>query len=153
MKNKKMTFYEIIQWRIRVLWAAIACMLVYMVVITCLGGGDSRIMTPLANFVSDVILFGGMIFAGCRIRFNRKLLSSKARLKQKQMDEQDERNQYLHDKSGGIVVDILLAALLFTTVTAALFNMAAFYLSLTVLLLTLGLKAVVYWAYASGRDR
>ena len=40
--------------------------------------------------------------------------------------ELDERNQYLHDKSGGIVADILLAILLFVTLTASMFDMAAF---------------------------
>lgn len=148
MKKHKLSFYEMIQWRIRLLWGLIGCMLVYMVVISELGGGDSRIMTPLADFIGDLIIFGGIIFAGWRISFNKKLLGNKYRMKQKQMDEQDERNQYLHDKSGGIVVDILLTALLFATATTAQFNMAAFYTSLSILLLTLIAKGVAYYLYA-----
>lgn len=38
--------------RVRLLWALLAAMLVYMVVVAELGGGDSRIMTPLADGAS-----------------------------------------------------------------------------------------------------
>lgn len=149
-KINKLSFYQIVQWRVRGLWLLILGMLVYMVVISELGGGDSRIMTPLANTVSDLILFGGIIFAGYRIHLNKKLLANKSRLKQKMMDEQDERNQYLHDKSGGLVVDIMIYVMLFTTVTTALFNMAAFYTSLSILVTTVVLKCVLYFLYAKG---
>ncbi len=81
---------------------------------------------------------------------NKKLLNNQKLLKQKYLDERDERNRYLHDKSGGVVVDLLLLALLFTTVTAALFNMIAFHLSLAILLLTLFLKGSAYWLFKHG---
>ena len=69
-------------------------------------------------------------------------------LKEQMRMEQDERNQYLHDKSGGIIVDILLLSLLFITVTAALFNMAAFYTAITILGLTVALKAAAYFFFS-----
>lgn len=62
--------------------------------------------------------------------------------------ELDERNQYLHDKSGGIVTDILLLFLLFTTTTAGLFNMAAFYTSFAILAVATFLKLTFYWIYS-----
>ncbi len=62
--------------------------------------------------------------------------------------EQDERNQYLHDKSGGIILDILLVFLLFITVTTALFNMSAFYISLIILVVTFLLKVGAYLFYS-----
>ena len=104
-------------------------------------------MTPLAESVSRIIFFGGLIFVCYRIYFNKKLLENRLLLKEKFLDEQDERNQYLHDKSGGIVVDILMILLLFCTVTTALFNMVAFYVSLSILTATVLLKWVSYMYY------
>jgi len=150
MNKRKLSYEEVIRWRIRLLWALIAAILIYIVVISELGGGDSRVMTRLADFASDVILFGGIIFAGYRIWYNKKLLGNDWKRNQQQLDEQDERNRYLHDKSGGIVVDILLVTMLFTTATAALFDMAVFYTALSLLLLTVGLKGLCYWFAARG---
>ena len=148
MKNSNNhSFSRTIKLRIRILWVIVALMLAYMVIISELGGGDSRIMTPLAESVSRIIFFGGLIFVCYRIYFNKKLLENRLLLKEKFLDEQDERNQYLHDKSGGIVVDILMILLLFCTVTTALFNMVAFYVSLSVLTATVRLKWVSYMSY------
>lgn len=142
------SYTETIQWRIRLLWLVLIGMLAYMVVVGVLGGGDSRIMTDLADAVSRIIFFGGMIYVIYRICYNRKLLKDRALLKEQLQREQDERNQYLHDKSGGIVVDLLLVLLLFLTVTAALFNMTAFYWTLPVLAATILLKAAAYYLYS-----
>ena len=150
MHKNKLPYEEIIRWRIRLLWALIAASLIYMVVISELGGGDSRIMTDLADFISDVILFGGIIYAGFRIWYNKKLLINDWKRNQQQLEEQDERNVYLHATSGGIVVDILLTCMLFTTATTALLNMAAFYTSLALLLLTVFLKGLFYYLAAKG---
>ena len=50
MKNwSKMPFATKIKWRIRLLWLLLIGMLAYIVAISELGGGDSRIMTPLAG--------------------------------------------------------------------------------------------------------
>lgn len=62
--------------------------------------------------------------------------------------EQDERNQYLHDKSGGIVLDILLIGLLFITVTSVLFNMPVFYISVVILSFTILLKITAYFIFS-----
>ena len=142
---KRLTYTRKIQWRIRALWALLAGMLVYMFVIGELGGGDSRIMTPLAGRFSRIVFFGGLVW---RMRQNKKLLRSRQLLQQQMKTELDERNQYLHDKSGGIVADILLAILLFVTLTASMFDMAAFYTAFSVLAAAILLKAAAYWFYS-----
>ncbi len=148
MKNlNNHSFSQTIKLRIRILWVIVVLMLAYMVIISELGGGDSRIMTPLAESVSRIIFFGGLIFVCYRIYFNKKLLENRLLLKEKFLDEQDERNQYLHDKSGGFVVDVLMILLLFSTVTTALFDMVAFYVSLSVLIATVLLKGITYLYY------
>ena len=148
MKNlNNHSFSRTIKLRIRILWVIVILMLAYMVIISELGGGDSRIMTPLAESVSRIIFFGGLIFVCYRIYFNKKLLENRLLLKEKFLEEQDERNQYLHDKSGGFVVDVLMILLLFSTVTTALFHMVAFYVSLSVLSATILLKCITYFYY------
>lgn len=141
-------FSRKIRWRIRALWCLLLVMLIYMVVVGELGWGDSRIMTSLASDVSRTIFFGGMIWVVFKIRKNKRLLSEPSLLKEKMVTEKDERNQYLHDKSGGIVWDILFAGLLFTTLTTSLISMPAFYTSLAVLIFSVLLKAVAYCVYS-----
>ncbi len=149
MKNyKAMNYSEKIRWRIRISQVILILMIVYMIVVAELGGGDSRIVTNLANMVGDIIFFGGIIYVISRIIHNRKLLKNRLLLKEQHLTEQDERNQYLHDKSGGIVMDILMLILLFVTVTTSLFNMAAFYTALTILAAAVLLKAGAYLFYS-----
>ena len=140
-----------IRRRIAGLWALLAGMLVYMVIISELGGGDHRAMSSLAQTVSRVIFFGGMAFVGYRIYRNKKLLRDRQLFREAQCRERDERNQYLHDKSGGLVTDILLVALLLAVLTCALFDMEAFYATLGLLLLAAALKGAAYWAYSEGK--
>ncbi|MGI5856186.1 MAG: hypothetical protein ACOX64_06970 [Candidatus Merdivicinus sp.] len=143
-----LTYTEKIKWRIRVLWLTAIGMLVYMVIVGELGGGDSRMMTDFANAASDILFFGGLIFVFYRIVRNKRLLKSQMLLKEQLQMEEDERNQYLHDKSGGVVLDILLISLLFITITAALFNMAAFYTAAVILALAIFLKIVAYFFFS-----
>lgn len=148
MKNfNQLCYTDKIRWRIRALWALVAVMLIYMVIVGETGG-DSRMMTELAQFTSRVIFFGGFIYIVCRIIYNKRLLRDRLRLKEQMQLELDERKQSLHEKSGGIVLDILLVLLLFTTLTASLFNMAAFHLSITILLATAFFKCLAYFIYS-----
>lgn len=149
MKNcKPLRYTEIIRWRIRLGYALVVLMLAYMVIVAEMGGGDSRVMTDLANMVSGVLFFGSLLYVVSRIVHNKRLLRDRARLREQQMQEQDERNQYLHDKSGGAALDILLVLLLFATVTAALFNMAAFSAVFPLLLAGVAVKAGLYALYS-----
>lgn len=149
MKNSNgLNYTDKIKWRIRILWITLVAMLTYIFIVGMTGGGDSRIMTDLADTVSRIIIFGGIIYIVARIIHNRKLLKNRLLLKYQLLKEQDERDQYLHDKSGGTVLDILLVVLLFITATAALYNMPAFYVSFTILLVTILLKTGAYLFYS-----
>lgn len=149
MRNYRELPYEArIKWRIRILWMVAALMLIYMVLLVELGGGDSRMMTDFASQASRVIFFGGLAYIVWRICRNKKLLKDRTLLKAQIRMEQDERNQSLRDKSGGIVVDILLIAMLALTFTTALFNMAAFYTSAALLIFTILLKGLAYLIFS-----
>lgn len=149
MKNfEKSSYTEKIKWRIRFSWMILVAMLIYMFIVAETGGGDSRIMTDLANTASGIIFFGGMIYVIVRIVHNKKILKNRLLMKEQMKLEQDERNQYLHDKSGGTVLDILLVFLLFVTVTTALYNMTAFHISISILAFTIFLKMGTYVFYS-----
>lgn len=147
-KYKQLKYTQKIHLRIKMSYVLLVLMLIYMVIMGELGG-DSRIMTNLANFISDCIFFGGIIYIIARIVHNKKLLKNRILLKEQLQNEQDERNQYIHDKSGGLAVDLLLIMELFVTMTTALLNMPAFYTSLVILLVTLFLKAGLYFFYSA----
>ena len=149
MKNSEnLNYTNKIKWRIRISWMVLVAMLIYMFIVGETGGGDSRIMTDLANTASSVIFFGGMIYIIVGIVHNKKILKNRLLIKEQMKLEQDERNQYLHDKSGGMVLDILLVFLLFVTVTTALYNMTAFHISIAILAFTIFLKVGTYAFYS-----
>jgi len=145
---KKRSFAEKVVWRIRGLWCLLILMLVYMVIIGELGLGDSRIMTPLAETMSRLLFFGGIGWVIWKIRKNNQLLENPWKFKEQAVLEQDERNRYLHDKSGGIVWDGMFVCLLFATTTASVANMPAFYASFALLCTSVVLKAAAYWYYS-----
>lgn len=149
MKNfRDMNYGTRVKWRIRILYLLLAAMPVYMVAIGELGGGDSRITTDLAERFSRIVFFGGMAYTVSRILHNKKLLQNRLLLKEQMLAETDERRRYLHDKSGGLVLDILLVCQLFITLTASLFDMSAFYVSFATLIVALVLKAGAYLCYS-----
>ncbi|MBC8529758.1 hypothetical protein H8699_09990 [Christensenellaceae bacterium NSJ-44] len=141
---KALTYVQQIQWRIRLLWAAVALMLGYMVLVGETGGGDSRVMTGFADAASRVIFFGGLIYIFVCIHRNKRLLRDRQARRAQALERRDERKCYLHDKSGGRVMDILLVALLAITLTAALYDMTAFYTAAAILALAAGLKGAAY---------
>lgn len=145
--SERMSYTQKIRWRERGWWAVLVGLIAYMVVIAELGGGDSRMMTDLAQVFSRT-LFISMGWAVYRIVHNRRLLHDRQRLLAQRTEEQDERNQYLHDKSGGVVWDVLFVCLLFTALTLSLFNMPAFYTAFGLLAASLIIKAAAYLYYA-----
>ena len=144
---KSLSYSEKIRWRNRLLYLLLLVMLVYMIVIGELHLGDSRIMSGMAETVSRIIFFGGMIWVVRKIICNKRLLKEPVLLREQMTVERDERNQYLHDKSGGLVWDILFVCLLFVTLTASLTNMSAFYTSFVLLCMAILLKLTAYLIY------
>ena len=133
-----------IRLRIKLQWALLGLMAVFMVVVGETGGGDSRKISQTASTVSRILFFGGGIYVAARIAHNRKLLQNKSLLRAQRRKEQDERERFLHDKSGGTVMDVLLLLLLFVTVATAQYDMSAFATAFGILLAAVALKAGAY---------
>ena len=142
-----MPYRDKVRWKVRLLWLMIVGMLVYMIVVAETGGGDSRIQTRLAESFGGIAFFGSLGVAIWRLVHNKRLLKDRLLMKQ-DAQKRDERAQYLHDKSGGVVVDALLVCLLFMAMTAAMYNMPAFYMAYAALLLTAALKGLAWLVYS-----
>lgn len=134
--------------RIALYWILLVLIFLYIFVAGEMGLGDSRKMSELADVVSRVIIFGGIIFLIAQIVHNRKLLKDASRMQLEFQSKQSEREKLLYEKSGGIVFNILFYLLLFVTCTAALANEAAFRVSFLILTITIVLKIAAYAIYS-----
>ncbi|MGI5958757.1 MAG: hypothetical protein ACOX60_05025 [Massiliimalia sp.] len=143
------SYVQKVKRRIWLLWFSVIGMTVYMILAVELGGGDSRIMTDTAVRFSK-LFFPGLAFLLWRIYYNKKLLKDREKMAREQLEQEDERNQYLHDKSGGLPMDILLVLLFLVTWTASLFHMAVFYTCLGLLAAAVLLKMGFYLYYQKG---
>ena len=144
---KRITYTNRLKWRVRGLWVLLIALVAYMVIVGETGG-DSRVLTPQARQTSAMILFGGMAWTIGKIIRTKKLLRYPNLAKRQRLDENDERNRYIHDKSGGIVWDATFIALLFTTMHAGLYSMPAFYTAAAMLGMTVLFKLIA-WGYYS----
>lgn len=147
-EKKEKTYTQKIIFRTRLYWILLILLLIYMVMIGEMGLGDSRMMTPLAKKMSKIIFFCSVIYVIYQIIYHKKLIKNRQSLVEQKRIETEERTQFLYDKSGGIVVNILLCILLFVTCTAALSNMVAFYVSFGILGATILLKISSYIFYS-----
>ncbi len=145
-----MPYTKQIKWRIRLLWAALIGMLIFMVVIGELGRRDSRIITGFAYNMSNMMFWGGMAYIISRMVINRRLLKDRIRLKEQQLRERDERNRYLHRMSGGWVMDAMLTLCYIAAVAASCWSNATFYVAFGLLAGAVLLKAGAYTAYDKG---
>lgn len=146
----KMSYQNVIRWRIRFLWLALIAMLVFMVFIGETGRRDSRIVTGIAYDWGNLLYWAGLIFIIARIVINRKLLKDRLRMKERQLREWDEGRQYLHRMSGGFVMDAMLAVSYIAAVTASCYNNEAFYAAFGLLACAALLKGGAYLAYSKG---
>ena len=146
-QKQKRSYEDRIKLRVMIYWALWIFINIYMIVIAELGLADSRVMTQLADFVTTVIVFGGLGYCLYSIYYYKKLLRDRSRLQDKAREEADERRRFLHDKSGGRILDILIPAQIFITCTAGVTNMPAFNTAFVTLVLVLVLKLVFYLYY------
>ena len=148
--TSKMSYTKVIQWRIRLLWLALAGMLVFMVVIGELGLRSSQVITGFAYDCGNFLYWCGLFYIIGRIIINKKLLKDRLRLKEQQLRERDEYRQHLHCMSGGWVMDVFLVMAWLAAVVASCYDNEAFYAAYSLLAAATLLKGGAYLAYAKG---
>ena len=143
----RMPYARQLKWKLRIWRCVLVLMLAYVVIISELGGGDSRLMTNAMHATGCLIYLFGMVWVIVQIVRIKKLLPYPNLMKESLLLERDERHQYLHDKSGGLVWDVTFVCLLIATLTASLYNEAAFLTAWTILALSAALKLTTWHYY------
>lgn len=146
----KKSYTKIIQRRIRLLWVALAGMLVFMVVIGELGLRSSKVITGFAYDCGNFLYWFGLFYIIGRIIINKKLLKDRLRLKEQQLRERDEWRQYLHRMSGGWVMDAMLVLGYIAAVAASCYSNETFYVAFGLLVAAALLKLAAEISYGKG---
>lgn len=119
-------------------------LLLLAVLISILGGGDSRKLTNEAlSFGSQSILLG-IIYSIVQISRNKSYLADKSILKKPDMIKKIEKRTALHNLSGGTVWTISFFICYLVAIITSQFNQEAFYSSLAILCSILIVKIIVY---------
>lgn len=145
-----MPYTKKIQWRIRLLWLALAGMLVFMVVIGGLGLRSSKVITGFAYDCGNFLYWCGLFYIIGRIIINKKLLKDRLRLKEQQLRERDEWRQHLHRMSGGYVMDVFLVIGWIASIAASCYSNEAFYTAYGLLFIAALLKGGAWLAFSKG---
>lgn len=109
---------------------------------------DSRGMTPLAQTVSRIVAFGGVILLGALIWHTKRLLNDGPSFVRQKALEEDERRRLIRDRSGAAAMDGFLAVAMATVFALSWVDMAAFNTALGLLAAALLLKGAAWLYYA-----
>ena len=145
MKSCKLPFSQIVKRRIYLLWAVLALLLAFMVLVGEKGLIDSRYTTGLSQLSYKALYFGGVIYTIYKIHYNRSLLKNKEKLRQEKILALDERTQWVHEKSGGPIMDIFLLCL--AAAACAFVDISAFNTAVSILFFAVLLKIAAYFYY------
>ena len=85
MKSCKLPFSQVVKRRIYLLWAVLALLLAFMVLVGEKGLIDSRSTTGLSQLSYKALYFGGVIYTIYKIHYNRSLIKNKEKLRQEKI--------------------------------------------------------------------
>ena len=85
MKSCKLPFSQVVKRRISLLWAVLALLLAFMVLVGEKGLIDSRSTTGLSQLSYKALYFGGVIYTIYKIHYNRSLIKNKEKLRQEKI--------------------------------------------------------------------
>ena len=143
MKSCKLPFSQVVKRRIYLLWAVLALLLAFMVLVGEKGLIDSRYTTGLSQLSYKALYFGGVIYTIYKIHYNRSLL----KLRQEKILALDERTQWVHEKSGGPIMDIFLLCLAAAACALSFVDISAFNTAVSILFFAVLLKIAAYFYY------
>ena len=130
----------------RIWLLALSCILIvaYTVIMTELGGGDSRHIPPMVISYGSAILLGGLAYMIGKIIHYSSVLKDKGLLRENMFREKDEYREYLHEKTGGDVWTVSWVLGLIALVTFSAFYPEMFYGAAAVLTCMAVTKAGFY---------
>ena len=98
MKSFKLPFSQVVKRRISLLWAVLALLLAFMVLVGEKGLIDSRYTTGLSQLSYKALYFGGVIYTIYKIHYNRSLIKKQGKAASGKNSALDERTQWIHTK-------------------------------------------------------
>ena len=147
MKSCKLPFSQVVKRRIYLLWAVLALLLAFMVLVGEKGLIDSRYTTGLSQLSYKALYFGGVIYTIYKIHYNRSLLKNKEKLRQEKILALDERTQWVHEQSGGAIMDMCLLCRAAAAGALSLVEISAFNTAVSILFFAVLLKIAAYFYY------
>ncbi len=146
-KHQRMSYVQTLRWRVWALWAQLAVMVAYLVLVTELEALGILLVTDAADLFSRVLPLAAIVYFLVRIFLDKRQLRAQvSRLEQHREPELDSR--VLHDKSGGVVMDIVLFGLLLASLITALVSLSAFCTAFFLLLFALLVKLAAYLLFS-----
>ena len=160
MKSCKLPFSQVVKRRIYLLWAVLALLLAFMVLVGEKGLIDSRYTTGLSQLSYKALYLGGretgqalsaledldgLLFtgsAGTGYQLHRQLAGQPEKIL-----ALDERTQWVHEKSGGPIMDIFLLCLAAAACALSFVDISAFNTAVSILFFAVLLKIAAYFYY------
>lgn len=146
MKSCKLPFSQIVKRRIYLLWAVLALLLAFMVLVGEKGLIDSRYTTGLSQLSYKALYFGGVIYTIYKIHYNRSLLKNKEKLRQEKILRWMSAPNGSTRKSGGPIMDIFLLCLA-AACALSFVDISAFNTAVSILFFAVLLKIAAYFYY------
>ena len=140
-------FCQVVNRRLYLLWAVLALRLAFMALVGEKGLIDSRYTTGLSQLSYIALYFGGVIYTIYKTHYNRSLLKNKEKLRQEIILALDERSQWVHEKSGGPIMDIFLLCLAAAACALSFVDISAFNTAVSILFFAVLLKIAAYFYY------
>lgn len=147
IKFDSKTFMDRVKFKVWVLRICLFLMIAYMLIVGESGLGDFRMMNLAGEIICKTIYFSGLMFIVIRFMYNRNLFLGRNKAMTEKRRREHERKYFLHEKSGGIVVDTILMLLLFASCITALWDIGAFYVTSGMLIVGVVMKVIVYIIY------
>ena len=139
-----MSFSDRIKWRIRTLWVLFTAMFCSIVILGERSLGNARLIARFADTCGALMFLCMVAWIVWRLRYNTQLLRNPRLLRQQELDEEAQRMQDFHRKTGMILWDILFVGLYFITLTTSLWNMQVFYVSFAVFAVAIAARVLIW---------
>ena len=147
MKQTNGNLEKRIRVRILLLSLAFLSIILFVLIVSLNGGGDSRFLPNYVLQFSSLTIITSLFYLLYRIRVYSSLLKDRFALQQTMYKEKDEYTVFLHDKSGGDVWTVIFVLSTIISVLTGEYSKEAFFASITTTYCILIVKVIFYIYY------
>lgn len=147
MKQTNDNLEKRIRVRILLLSLAFLSIILFVLIVSLNGGGDSRFLPNYVLQFSSLTIITSLFYLLYRIRVYSSLLKDRFALQQTMYKEKDEYTVFLHDKSGGDVWTVIFVLSTIISVLTGEYSKEAFFASIATTYCILIVKIIFYIYY------